>query len=193
MKDNKNLNTNINTDIDNIESSAVDSTKETNNNKDVATDKEQTKEKLFTQEELDKIIEKRLARALKKAEEEKIEAERLAKMSEAERQQALFDKEKAKFEEERKQYQREKMELEVIKQMSSKGLPVEFSKYLIADDAETALNNIKTFEAEWQKAIEKAVNEKLKGSTPKTGSGVVKSNSTDSFLSAIKQNQARKR
>jgi uncharacterized membrane-anchored protein YjiN (DUF445 family) len=192
MEDNKNLNTNINTDIDNKESSAVDSTKEDTTDKDVATDKEQTKEKLFTQEELDKIIEKRLARALKKAEEEKIEAERLAKMSEAERQQALFDKEKAKFEEERKQYQREKMELEVMKQMSSKGLPVEFSKYLIADDAETALNNIKIFEAEWQKAIEKAVNEKLKGSTPKAGSGVVKSNSTDSFLSAIKQNQAKR-
>lgn len=189
MEDNKNLNTNINTDIDNKESSAVDSTKEDTTNKDVATDKT---EKTFTQEELDKIIEKRLARALKKAEEEKIEAERLAKMSEAERQQALFNKEKAKFEEERKQYQREKMELEVIKQMSSKGLPVEFSKYLIADDAETALNNIKTFEAEWQKAIEKAVNEKLKGSTPKAGSGVVKSNSTDSFLSAIKQNQAKR-
>ncbi|OOO66766.1 hypothetical protein BS638_06475 [Clostridium tepidum] len=170
MEDNKNLDTNTNTDIDNKESSAVDSTKKDTTNKDVATDnKEDKQEKTFTQEELDKIIEKRLARALKKADEERQEAEKLAKMSEAERQQALFDKEKAKFEEERKQYQREKMELEVIKQMSSKGLPVEFSKYLIADDAETALNNIKTFEVEWQQAIEKAVNEKLKGNTPKAG------------------------
>jgi len=162
MEDNKNLD--INTDIDNKdESSAVDSTKEDTTKTDVAT------EKTFTQEELDKIIEKRLARALKKANEEKQEAEKLAKMSAEERAKAEFEKEKQKFEDERKQYQREKMELEVIKQMSSKGLPTEFATYLIADDAETALNNIKTFEAEWQKAIEKAVNEKLKGSTPKTG------------------------
>ena len=168
MEDNKNLDINTNTDIDDKESSAVDSTKDTTN-KDVATETETTKEKTFTQEELDKIIEKRLARALKKADEEKQEAEKLAKMSAEERAKAEFEKEKQKFEDERKQYQREKMELEVIKQMSSKGLPTEFATYLIADDAETALNNIKTFEAEWQKAIEKAVNEKLKGSTPKTG------------------------
>lgn len=150
----------------------------TENKDDASTDKNtdtkekdntEKQEKTFTQEELDKIIERRLTRALKKAEDDKAEAEKLAKMSEAERQQALFEKEKAKFEEERKSYQKEKMELEVIKQMSSKNLPTAFAKYLLADNAETALENIKTFETEWQKAIEKAVDEKLKGSTPKAG------------------------
>lgn len=173
MEDNTNTNTNTNTDNKETESSAVDSTKETTKT-DVATETENKDQKTFTQEELDKIIEKRLARALKKAEDEKQEAEKLAKMSAEEKAKFEFDKEKAKFEEERKQYQREKMELEVIKQLSSKGLPTEFSSYLIAESAEDALNNIKKFETEWQKAIEKAVNEKLKGSTPKAGSREVK-------------------
>ncbi len=56
-------------------------------------------EKTFTQQEVDNLIQKRLDRALKKAQEEKEEAEKLAKMSEAERQKALFEKEKAEFEE----------------------------------------------------------------------------------------------
>lgn len=173
MEDNTNLNTNTNTETQETESSAVDSKTQETTKTDVATDKKgnnETKEKTFTQEDIDKIITKRLERERQKLELEKQEAEKLAKMSEAERQQALFDKEKAKFEEERKQYQREKMELEVIKQMSSKNLPTEFANYLVADSAEDALNNIKNFETQWQQAIEKAVNEKLKGNTPKAGS-----------------------
>lgn len=158
-----NLDTNIDTKVEDtkIDESKVDDTKV-----------DEPKTLTMTQEELDALITKRLERASKKAETEKAEAEKLAKMSEAERQQALFDKEKTMFAEERKQYQKEKMELEVIKQMSSKGLPTEFSAYLLAEDAETALNNIKTFEVKWQQAIEKAVDNKLKGVTPKIGGTV---------------------
>ncbi|WP_051931536.1 DUF4355 domain-containing protein [Clostridium sp. KNHs214] len=178
MEDNTNLNTNTET----TESSAVDSKTQETTKTDVATETKENNEKTFSQEDIEKIISKRLERERKKAEAEKLEAEKLAKMSEAERQQALFDKEKAKFEEERKQYQREKMELEIIKQMNSKGLPTEFASYLIANDAETALDNIKTFEAEWQKAIEKAVNEKLKGNTPKAGSNTNITITREDFL-----------
>ena len=136
--------------------------------------KEEIKEevKTFTQDEMDKIIEKRLARASKKADEEKVEAEKLAKMSETERATAEFEKEKASFAEERKQYQKEKLELQVVKELSTKGLPTDFSKYLISEDAEGCMSNIKEFEVHWQQAIEKAVDAKLRGTTPKTGGGV---------------------
>ncbi|MGY0372482.1 DUF4355 domain-containing protein [Clostridium sp. JNZ J1-5] len=184
MEDSKNI------DNKDKEPSAVDSTKEDATNKDVATDK--TEEKTFTQEELDKIIEKRLARALKKADEERQEAERLAKMSAEERTKAEFEREKQKFDEERKQYQREKLELQVIKELSGKNLPTDFSKYLLGEDAETCMANIKTFEVEWQKAIEKAVNEKLKGNTPKAGSSVDNNIAANNFMDIIKQNQARR-
>ncbi|PNT94154.1 DUF4355 domain-containing protein [Clostridium thermosuccinogenes] len=123
----------------------------------------------ITQEELDKIITKRLERERKKAEEEKAEAERLAKMSAEERAREEFRKEKEKFELERKQYQREKLELQITKELAAKDLPTEFAPYLLADDADTCMSNIKTFESMWQKAIEKAVDAKLKGNTPKAG------------------------
>lgn len=165
MKDDINLNTNVE---NTQESITVDSSKETTNAV-VIDDKE---EKTFTQDELDKIIEKRLARALKKADEERQEAERLAKMSAAERVKAEFEKEKQNFEEERKQYQRDKLELQVVKELGAKNLPAEFSKYLLSEDAETCMTNIKEFEIQWQNAIEKAVNERLKGDTPKAGNSV---------------------
>ncbi|BDR64428.1 DUF4355 domain-containing protein [Clostridium tetani] len=162
MEDNKNLDTNID---NKDESSAVDS-KETTKTY-VATD---NKEKTFTQEELEKIISKRLERERKKADEEKAEAERLAKMSAEERAKAEFEKEKRKFEEERKSFQKQQLELEVIKELTNKNLPTDFSKYLIAEDAETCMENIKTFETEFSDAIEKAVQERLKGgyTPPKT-------------------------
>lgn len=140
-------------------------------------------EKTFTQQEVDNLIQKRLDRALKKAQEEKEEAEKLAKMSEAERQKALFEKEKAEFEEERKKYQREKLELEVTKQLSSKNLPVEFGTYLLGENAEDSFNRIKQFEVKWQQALEKAINERLKGNTPKVAT--VNTKIDDPFLSGF--------
>jgi len=127
--------------------------------------------KTFTQEEVNTMITKRLEREKKNTEAEKVEAERLAKMSEGERLQAMFDTEKASFAEEKKQYQIERLELQVIKELSTKSLPTEFSKYLIGVDAETCMNNIKEFETRWSQAIANAVDGKLKGTTPKIGGG----------------------
>lgn len=131
--------------------------------------KEEVKKLEFTQEELDNLISKRLEREKKKAQAEREEAEKLAKMSEAEKQQALFEKKVKEFEDMKKKYELEKMELEVIKQLSSKNLPTQFSKYLLNEDAETSFNNIKEFEVEWQKAIEQAIDTRLKGKTPQVG------------------------
>ncbi|RXM70344.1 DUF4355 domain-containing protein [Clostridium tetani] len=168
MEDNKNTDMNID---NKDESSAVDS-KETTKT-DVATDKiETTKEKTFTQEELEKIISKRLERERKKADEERQEAEKLAKMSAEERAKAEFKKEKQKFESERKSFKKQQLELQVIKELTNKNLPTDFSKYLIGEDAESCMENIKTFETEFSNAVEKQVQERLKGgyTPPKTES-----------------------
>ncbi|MCD3254379.1 DUF4355 domain-containing protein [Clostridium botulinum] len=183
MEDIKQEQTNKNT-----EPSAVDKDKATNN---VATD---SKEKTFTQEDVEKIITKRLEREKKKMKDEKDEAERLAKMSEADRLQEVFRKEKESFEQEKLKYQKEQLKFETVKQLNAKELPIEFVDFIVTNNAEDTLNNLKTFEAKWQKAIEKAVNEKLKGSTPKAGDTKENSvtNSTSSFISAIKEMQVKR-
>lgn len=135
----------------------------------------------ITQEDLDEIITKRLERASKKAEEVKAEAEKLASMSTEERFKAEFDKEKATFAEERKQYQIEKLELQVVRELSTKGLPTEFSRYLIGTDAETCMSNIKEFDLHWQQALANALDGKLRGNTPKTGSGKIEGLTKEEF------------
>ena len=127
--------------------------------------------KTFTQEEVDKMIQKRLSRERKdieaKIEAERAEAERLAKMSEAEKQQALFKKQVAEFEATKRAFEQEKLLNETSKQLASKNLPIEFAEMLKAQDAESTFENIKIFEAKFNEAVERLVNERLKGNTPK--------------------------
>lgn len=135
-----------------------------------STEVETTKEKTFTQDELEKIIEKRLAREKKnlaeKIEAERQEAEKLAKMSEREKQQALLDKREKALAEREAALERANLLNETTKQLSSKNLPIEFADYLMADDAENTFNRISEFESKWNAALEIAVNERLKGNAP---------------------------
>lgn len=127
-------------------------------------------EKTFTQEEVDKMIAKRLKREKEKAEAEKEEAEKLAKMSEKERQQALFDKQVKEFEETKKAFENEKLLNETTKQLATKNLPVEFADMLKGSDAESTFENIKVFEEKFNKALEASINERLKRNIPKVSS-----------------------
>lgn len=137
--------------------------------------KETKVEKTFTQEEMDKIIAKRIGQVQSKAESERKEAEKLAKMSEAERQVALFNKEKEEFEAQRKQFAKQQMELQITKELSTKGLPLEFVNLCMAETAEKSLENINFIEKKMAEGIEKGVQERLKsGYVPPTSQGGVK-------------------
>ena len=132
--------------------------------------------KTFTQEEVDKILAKRLARERKdieaKIEAERKEAEELAKLSEAEKQKKLFEKQVREFEETKRAFEAEKLLNETAKQLASKNLPVEFAEMLKAQDAESTFENIKLFEEKFNAALEKMVNDRLRGVTPKVATGV---------------------
>ncbi|SFE38330.1 DUF4355 domain-containing protein [Peptostreptococcus sp. D1] len=140
--------------------------------------------KTYTDEELQKLIQsesdKRVTQAMEssrakwekeyqeKLEKEKSEAEKLAKMTADERAKAQFEKEKEKFESERAKFQRDQLELETVKELGKQGLDVEFSSFLMGENAESTNENIKLFKEKFDSAVEKAVTERLKGKTPKT-------------------------
>ena len=140
-------------------------------------------DKTFNQKELDEILAKRLLRERAKFEEdfkakletEKKEAEKLAKLSEAERAKAILDKQQAEFDQERSSFQKEKIELEVTKQLAAKSLPIEFANLLVDETAEISFENIATFEKNWQTALERAVKEKIAGKTPDVGGSKIES------------------
>ena len=152
------------------------------------TEQEQTQEptvKTFTQEEVDKMIQKRLSRERKdieaKIEGERREAEELAKLSEAEKQKKLFEKQVAEFEATKRAFEQEKLLNETSKQLASKNLPIEFAEMLKAQDAESTFENIKIFEAKFNEAVERLVNERLKGKTPKAQTGAVDGVTKEAF------------
>lgn len=104
----------------------------------------------------------------KKLEDEKSEAEKLAKMSAEERAKAEFEKEKKKFDDERAKFNRDRLELETAKELGKQGLDVEFSSFLMGENAESTNENIKLFNEKFDSAVENAATERLKGKTPKT-------------------------
>ena len=153
--------------MENIENNVVNNEVE---NKDVKVDTVEVK--TFTQEEVDKMISKRLQRERKdieaKIEAERREAEELAKLSEQERQKKLFEKQVKEFEETKRAFENERLLNETSKQLASKNLPIEFAEMLKGNDAEKTFENIQLFEARFNEAVEKVVTERLRGNVPKT-------------------------
>ena len=164
----------------------------------------ETKTKAEQEADVQKRIDEALAKAKtrwekeyqQKADKAKKEAERLSKLSDAERgkeEQEAIEKE---LEAKEKELNRKELKLEMVKVLSDRKIPVEFMDYLIADDNESTMDRIKTFDKQFKKAVEAAVNEKLKGKAPKAGGTGVGGNgggsAKNSFFEAIYKNQAKR-
>lgn len=112
-----------------------------------------------------------------KMQEEKNEAERLAKMSETEK----FEHELAKIRAEKEQAQAKlnayELKNEAQKIATDKGIDISLLELIdyAKETADTVKEKINTIESAFNKAVEKAVNEKLKQSSPKQ---VVNGNTT---------------
>ncbi|MGX4593989.1 DUF4355 domain-containing protein [Leuconostoc sp. JNUCC 76] len=133
----------------------------------------------FTPQEFDSEVDKRIAKALETAKskwnEEKQDeinrAEQLAKMSAEERKEAE-DKAKAESLEKReKELNMREYRYEAKHQLEENGLPDSFVDMVLSDDPATTKNNITAVKSEFDKAIEVAVTERLKGKTPQVGGG----------------------
>ncbi|MCY9007186.1 DUF4355 domain-containing protein [Peribacillus frigoritolerans] len=110
--------------------------------------------------------------------QEREEAEKLAKLSQEERFKVERDKELAKIEEDRKsfeaerlQFNQEKLFTETEKVLISESLPSSFASFLISDTAETTNENIQAFKSAFNEAVQVAANAALPGRPPVAGSG----------------------
>lgn len=153
---------------DNINPSKADNTK------DDSTKGTKPEVKTFTQEEVNKIVEQRLAKEKKRAEQEKAEAEKLAQMN---------ADEKAKYELEKKIKELESREAELSKKelqntsldiLVEKGYSTSTSKQLLAfldySNADNCKVSIDNLDKVLKACIETEVNNKIKNNnnvTPK--------------------------
>lgn len=168
----------------NIDNTNVDTQQQKNEEKEVKTftqadiDKavaEATKD-MLSQDKVNEIVEKRLAREREKAEKERTQAEELAKLSAEERKQKEFEIEMAKkneqYEAQMKEFEKMKADFEktqllaqVQKELNDRNLPIGMANQLLGKDAEDSMANIKTFEKDWNDSLQKELDKKLKNSS----------------------------
>ena len=165
--------------MENLENNVV------NNEVQENTDVEAKEVKTFTQEELDKILNKKFAQWQKKTEEAKAEAERKAKLTEAEK----LAEERKEFEAMKKQFEYEQRVNSTSKVLASNNLPIEFADFLIAENDEATTQRVDLFKNAFNEALEKALNERLRGSVPKVSTGKALEISKEEFkkMSLAKQ------
>ena len=125
----------------------------------------------YTDEDLDRIINQKFAAWQKQQEKKVSEAERLSKMTAEEKANERIKQ----LEERLAAADKEKAVSAMTKQaraiLSDKGIHVDDTllSNLIADDADATKANCENFISLFTAAVEKAVKEKVKGDTPKTG------------------------
>ena len=151
----------------------------TENNSPVVTPETNENEiKTYTEQEVAELLQRegdrRVTSALKKQQkqfESKIaEAEKLRGMDEAQRQQYEFEQKVKELEARAKEFNLAQNKLEASKVLANRNLPVEFVDYIVAEDADTMLENINIFEKAFKAAVADAVNKKIASPTPKSGS-----------------------
>ena len=129
--------------------------------------------KTFTQDELNAIIDKRLAReradADAKIKAAVTEAQKLAKMNAEERLEHERKAREAALKEREAEITKRELRAEAKSQLSDKGLPVELAEVLPYTDADTTNAALAAVEKVFRAAVEKGVNERLKGNPPKVG------------------------
>ena len=123
--------------------------------------------KMFSEEEVNAIVSKRLAKERAKQEKAAKEAERLSKMSEEERLKAELEIERKKIAEERAELNRTKLLQQTQIELSNREIPREFAEWIVADDAGTTLERINSLKKLWDNALDNGLNVKLAGRAPK--------------------------
>lgn len=168
----------------------VDNVQDGVNQEGEINDVQTTKERTFTQSDVDRMVGERLSR-----ERQKLEKEKEASVSEAIKLQKMNADEKAKYEQQQRLDELTKREADITTRelkaqayetLAEKGLPKELVEILNYTDADTCNKSIEAVNKAFQSAVEKATNEKLRGgSTPKAGS------STNNGLQSIIANAMR--
>lgn len=137
-----------------------------------------TTEKTYTEAEVQALLQseadRRVSSALKKQQKEfetkMAEAEKLKAMDETQRRDYEYSQRLQQLEAKEREFALAQNKLEATKIMASRGLPVTFVDYIVADDAETMMDNITNFERVFKSAVADEVAKKISSPAPKVGS-----------------------
>ena len=144
----------------------------------VETGEENVVEKTYTESEVLALLQRegdrRVSSALKKQQKEferkTAEADKLRDMDESQRKEYEYTQRLQELENKEREFAVAQNKLEATKVMANRELPIEFVDYIVAEDAETMMENITTFERLFKGAVADAVAKKIASPAPKTGS-----------------------
>ena len=132
-------------------------------------------EKTYTEKDLQSYADKRVSEALKTArskfESEKKEAERLASMTAEERFQEELTKRETALLEREKQVQYLENKQTASKILAEKGISINLVDLVLADTAEDMKTRIDILEKEFNLAVQKEIEKRIGGNTPKVNQG----------------------
>lgn len=145
---------------------------ETNKGASTSVTKESTESasRTFTQEELNDIIEGRLAKARKAWDKEQAdkqsEAEKLAKMDADQKKAYEFDKKLKELERREAEITKRELKSQALEMLTQKNLPSSLVDLLNLTDADSCKASIDAVEKAFSQAVQTDVDNKLKGSGP---------------------------
>lgn len=110
------------------------------------------------------------------------EAAKLAKMKADEKEEYQRKQREDALAKREAEITRRELHAEAITQFTADGLPASLADIVDCTSADNCKKSMESVKKAFGEAVEKAVNDKLKGTTPKTGGG---NNSEDAFLAGL--------
>lgn len=133
--------------------------------------------KTYTEDELQAEVTKQLEEAKKSFDEQLADAVKKelekSKMTAEEKAKAEFDEARTTLEKERTEFEKEKITLAVEKELVKHNLSTELVDLVISDTKENSIKNVEKLKTAIDVEVQKVVDERFKGSTPKSGGTIV--------------------
>ena len=161
-----------------------------------------TEIKTYTQEEVDALLQregdKRVTEALKKAERKNAdkvrEAQKLAQMDSQQKYEYELEQREKAIEEKEKALALAENKNEASKILADKGLSLSLVDFVVAEDAETMNDRIKTLDKAFKESVKREVEKRLGSSAPKKNLPTDEAITPESFkkMSALKRQELAK-
>lgn len=142
-------------------------------------------QKFFSQEDVELMITKRLAREKTRMEKEAEKQRKLAEMSAEERLRADMEEQRRELAEFKAKSMKAELNIKATEQLRSYGVDTSLAPFLIGSDEEETIVNVRKFKTVWDMAIKSATDRALAGTTPSKPNVIPTDEETDPLLKAF--------
>ncbi|ORO95185.1 DUF4355 domain-containing protein [Streptococcus mitis] len=145
---------------------STESTETVDTQENVDTVQEEKHERTFTRAEIGKMLSAERSKWEAEQEAKENEAKKLAKMNADEKQKYQLDQREQELADREKAIARKELTAEAKAMLSERDLPVELVNVVDLTSAETVSESVAVLQKSWEQAVQKGVQEKLKGKAP---------------------------